>query len=388
MATLDARPSDVTRPTRFLVRMGIFLALVTLVVAALHREIIGIFSTNPVLNGLIIGTAVLGIVYILRQVFLLGRSTNWIEAYMEGRSGVDVIVPPSMLAPIAAMLRQNRSRGAFSALSMRSILDSLGARLEESREIARYLIGLLIFLGLLGTFWGLLSTIGAIVDTIRSLNVGSGDITSIFDDLKRGLEAPLDGMGTAFASSLLGLSGSLVLGFLDLQLGQAQNAFYNDLEEWLSGQTKIGGAAAVEGDHAMPAYMGALLERTAESLERMERTLEKAEAARVRSGDAVAKLAERLMALTEALQAEQGKLQALADRQDELKPALDRIANIAETRELAIDEVTRGHIRNVDVYVKRLLEENAAGRADMIDELRAEIRMLARTIAASAEKRG
>ncbi|MCP1334873.1 flagellar motor protein MotA [Futiania mangrovi] len=388
MATLDARPSDVTRPTRFLVRMGIFLALVTLVTAALHREIINIFSTNPVLNGLIIATALLGIVYILRQVFLLGRSTNWIEAYMEGRSGVDVIVPPSMLAPIAAMLRQNRSRGAFSALSMRSILDSLGARLEESREIARYLIGLLIFLGLLGTFWGLLSTIGAIVDTIRSLNVGSGDITSIFDDLKRGLEAPLDGMGTAFASSLLGLSGSLVLGFLDLQLGQAQNAFYNDLEEWLSGQTKIGAGAAVEGDHAMPAYMGALLERTAESLERMERTLEKAEAARVRSGDAVAKLAERLMALTEALQAEQGKLQALADRQDELKPALDRIANIAETRELTIDEVTRGHIRNVDVYVKRLLEENAAGRADMIDELRAEIRMLARTVAASAEKRG
>lgn len=386
MATLDARPSDVTRPTRFLVRMGIFLALVTLVVALLHREIARIFATNPVLNGLIVATALLGIVYIVRQVFLLGRSTNWIEAYMEGRSGVDVIVPPTMLAPIAAMLRQARGRGAFSAMSTRSILDSLGARLEESREIARYLIGLLIFLGLLGTFWGLLETVTAVGDTISGLSGAVADPAALFEDLKLGLETPLSGMGTAFSSSLFGLAGSLVLGFLELQAGQAHNRFMNDLEEWLSGVTRLSsGGVGGEGDPSVPAYIQALLEQTADSLDALQRTVARGEEDRGSVNQNLGKLTERLGTLTDQMRTEQGVLLRLAETQSQLKPLLMRLAEV-DFATSGIDDATRGHIRNLDTHVERLVGEMTTGRDHTVQEIRSEIRLLARTIAAIAEE--
>ena len=161
-----------------------------------------------------------------------------------------------MLAPMAAMLGERTARFSLSTMSMRSLLDGLASRLDESRDISRYLIGLLIFLGLLGTFWGLLQTIGAVSDVIATLNVGSGEMGNVFDDLKKGLQAPLSGMGTAFSSSLFGLAGSLLLGFLELQAGQAQNRFYNELEDWLSGQTRLGSGGSIgEGDQSVPAYV-------------------------------------------------------------------------------------------------------------------------------------
>ena len=174
---------------------------------------------------------------------------------------------------MAAMLGERKGRLSLSAPTMRSLLDGIASRLDGSRDFSRYMIGLLIFLGLLGTFWGLSQTIGAIGDVIRGLTVGVGELGTVFENLKQGLGAPLTGMGTAFSSSLFGLGGSLMLGFLDLQAAQAQNRFFNDLEEWLSGSTRLSsGALPGDGEHPAPVYVQALLEQTAESLERLERT--------------------------------------------------------------------------------------------------------------------
>jgi hypothetical protein len=275
----------------------------------------------------------------------------------------------------------------MSAVSMRHLLDSISSRLDEFREISRYLIGLLIFLGLLGTFWGLLRTIDAVSDVIASLPAGGGDLTVIFNNLKSGLTAPLSGMGVAFSSSLFGLAGSLVLGFLDLQLGQAQNRFYNDLEEWLSGLTRLSSAATIgDGEQSVPAYVQALLEQTAESLENLQRILARGEDSRIAANKSTMALTERLTTLTDQMRTEQNLMIKLAESQLELKSVLARVAEASEAREPAIDDATRGHIRNIEVYLARMLEEVTQGRTQTVEELRSEIKLLARTIAAIAEE--
>lgn len=220
---------DLSSPQVFLLTMLIFLALSGFVAAALYRQISTAFSTNPGLNGLIFGVLIVGILLAFTQVVRLFREVRWVNSFRAGSEATD----PVLLAPMKALLGR-ASSSVISTTSMRSILDSIATRLDESRDISRYLIGLLVFLGLLGTFWGLLQTIGSIGDTIRSLDPGSGDANDVLNSLKSGLSAPLSGMGTAFSSSLFGLSGSLILGFLDLQAGRAQNRFYTELENWLS----------------------------------------------------------------------------------------------------------------------------------------------------------
>ena len=216
----------------FLARMIVFLLIVAAVILAISRPLISAFQANPAINGLILGVLVLGIVYSFRQVLLLRPEVQWIETFRRSEPGLSVQEPPTLLGPMATMLGDRTSRRMqLSTLSMRSLLDGISSRLDESRDISRYMIGLLVFLGLLGTFWGLLQTIAAVGDTISTLTVDGGDFSDQFDSLRQGLEAPLSGMGTAFSSSLFGLGGSLVLGFLDLQTGQAQNRFYSDLEE-------------------------------------------------------------------------------------------------------------------------------------------------------------
>ncbi|MGY8998020.1 MAG: flagellar motor protein MotA, partial [Alphaproteobacteria bacterium] len=263
-----------TRPHPYLIRMAIFLVVVFAVVVVLLPTLLEAFRANPALPGLILGVLRLGILYIFRQVQMLYREVDWIERFRNAAPGSSVQAAPRLLAPMAALLgeRQAQGRLSLSTASMRSMLDSIGSRLDESRDISRYLIGLLIFLGLLGTFWGLIKTIGAVSGTLTGLSVGEGqDIIALFDDLKQGLAAPLSGMGTAFSSSLFGLAGSLVLGFLDLQSSQAQNRFYNELEEWLSSITRLqtGSSLSIEGEHSVPAYVSALLEQTADSLDRL-----------------------------------------------------------------------------------------------------------------------
>jgi hypothetical protein len=267
---------------------------------------------------------------------------------------------------------------------MRSLLDGIASRLDEARETARYLIGLLIFLGLLGTFWGLLDTITAVGATIRGLSGEGGDFAALFGSLKAGLEAPLTGMGTAFSSSLFGLAGSLVLGFLDLQAGQAQNRFYNDLEEWLSGLTRLGTGGFGDGDQSVPAYVSALLEQTAESLDNLQRMIGRSEDGRASSNTTLLSLSDKLATLTDQMRSEQDLMIKLIEAQLEMKPVLQRLGEATERAAVVtLDETSRSHLRNLDVYVMRLLEESAQARDEVVQALRSEIKLLARTIAAS-----
>jgi hypothetical protein len=229
-----------TKPQVFLWRMIVFLILAAFLVLILYGQMQAAFMSNPGLNGLIIGVLFIGIVYSIGQVLRLYPEIRWVNTLRSLKSGYSSAKLPTLLLPMANMLG-DRSAGhlTLSTIAMRSILDSIGSRLDEARDTSRYLVGLLIFLGLLGTFWGLLDTIGSVGKTIAALDTSGSDSLVVFEELKSGLEAPLKGMGTAFASSLFGLAGSLVLGFLDLQSSQAHNRFYNELEEWLSGITEL-----------------------------------------------------------------------------------------------------------------------------------------------------
>jgi hypothetical protein len=376
---------------RFLLRMILFLVLVAVLAAALGRPLITAFMGNPAVNGVILVILLAGIVYIFRQVLLLDPEIDWIENFRYHQDGDDPVPEsastPRLLAPMARMLgtRQGR-RVSLSATSLQTLLDGIGSRLAETRETSRYLIGVLIFLGLLGTFYGLLETVRSVGGVLGGLTVGGSDAARAFADLKSGLESPLAGMSTAFSSSLFGLAGSLVLGFLDLQAGQAQNRFYNDLEEWLSTYTRLsGGQLGDGGDGSVPAYIQALLEQTADSLENLQRILARSEEGRIGANTTLTSLTDRLGVLGEQMKAGQILMVRLAESQLELKPSLTRLADVAEGS-LGHDDVLRSHLRNIEAYLARLAEDVAQGRAQSVQELRSEIRILARTIAGLAEE--
>jgi hypothetical protein len=335
-----------------------------------------------------------GIAYIFRQVLLLSPEIDWIEGFRQRQAGGEALVggrrgerEPRLLAPMARMLGGRRDgRVSLSASSLQTLLDGIGTRLGETRETSRYLIGVLIFLGLLGTFYGLLETVRSVGGVIGGLSVGSGDLARAFANLKSGLESPLSGMSTAFSSSLFGLAGSLVLGFLDLQAGQAQNRFYNDLEEWLSSYTRLSGGGLGEGgDAPIPVYIQALLEQTADSLENLQRILARGEESRIGANATLSSLTDRLGILGEQMKAGQMLMLRLAENQLELKPALARLADVADGS-AGHDDALRNHLRNIEAYTARLIEDMAQGRAQSVQELRGEIRILARTIAALAEE--
>src|SRR5690242_8926520 len=263
--------------------MAVFVAMVAGIAAALSPVLYHFFLGNPAVNGLILLILLAGITYIFRQVMQLSPEVAWIENFRRNQSGVSTQNMPRLLSPMANMLGDRRGgRVSLSAVSMRTLLDGIGTRLDETRETARYLIGLLVFLGLLGTFYGLLETVQSVGGVIGALSAGGGDAARAFNDLKSGLQAPLSGMGTAFSASLFGLAGAIVLGFLDLQAGLAQNRFYNDLEEWLSSYTRLSsGGLGETGDGSVPAYIQALLEQTADSLENLQRILGRGEESRI-----------------------------------------------------------------------------------------------------------
>jgi len=380
-------PRRMTHPVRFLWRMLGFLGVVLLVTILLGGELAHAFITNPVLNGLIVGVLLVGVAWNLRQVLTLRPEVEWIEHFRAPRLGAPAQPAPRLLGPMASMFAVRRSeRLSLSAPAMRSVLDGIASRLDESRELSRYMTGLLIFLGLLGTFWGLLLTIGSVADVIGGMSVGSGDLNQLFNQLKTGLAQPLKGMGTAFSSSMLGLAGALVLGFLDLTAGQAQNRFYNELEEWLAGITRLSsGVLGPEGEGgSVPAYVQALLEQTAENLEGLQRILARGEEGRAATGQAMMTLTEKLSVLTDQMRASQSLMLRVAEQQAAFGPVLQRLAEAQATG--AIDEQTRGHLRNTELYLARLLEEVAQGRTQATAEIRSEIKVLARTIAALAEE--
>ena len=231
---MEIELSKLSSPRIFLVRMLVFLVLCALVMVVLYKQIITAFFANPGLNALIGAVLLIGIILSFRQVIRLYPEVAWVNNFRIADPGLAIDRRPTLLAPMAAILGGERTgRMTISQQTMRHLLDSIATRLDEARDISRYMTGLLVFLGLLGTFWGLIETVGSVGKVIEGLKVG-GDAGSLFDTLKEGLAAPLGGMGISFSSSLFGLAGSLILGFLDLQSSQAQNRFYTDLEDWLA----------------------------------------------------------------------------------------------------------------------------------------------------------
>jgi hypothetical protein len=381
----------VTRPNTYLIRMAVFLVAVLVVTALLSRALLTAFDNNPILNSLILLVLLIGIGWNLRQVLRLSPEVAWLETYQTARLRLSSVPSPKLLAPMASMLaareaqsRTDQARFTISAPAMRSLLDGIASRLDESRELSRYMTGLLIFLGLLGTFWGLLKTVGAVSDVIGSMSVGSGDLNALFEQLKSGLAQPLAGMGTAFSASMFGLSGALVLGFLDLTAGQAQNRFFNELEEWLAGLTRLASGVLAEGDGSVPVYVQALLEQTAENMENLQRILSRGEDSRMQASHAVLALTEHIGTLSDSMRTSQQLMLRIAEAQSAIAPALQRLAE--QRRESGFDDAARAHLRNIELYLQRLLADAEQGRAQSTAELRNDLRILTRTVAALAEE--
>jgi hypothetical protein len=299
--------------------MLVFLVLCGLIAFVLQRQIINAFNANPWLNGLILCVLLIGIILSFVRVVRLFPEVRWVNSFRRADPGLAVAKAPTLLAPMAAILGGDRvGRVAISAQTMRAFLDSLATRLDEARDISRYLTGLLVFLGLLGTFWGLIETVGSVGGIINNLNVG-GDADTVFNALKEGLAAPLGGMGISFSSSLFGLAGSLILGFLDLQTSQAQNRFYTNLEDWLATTVQETGAVGLGG--------GALPASVTEAIERLRHSVNEVGSGKATTA-AMANLAEAIQGLVQHMRAEQQMIRDWADAQAKLNSDIRRFMEI------------------------------------------------------------
>ncbi|KYG97327.1 hypothetical protein [Bradyrhizobium sp. DOA1] len=330
--SMDIEYTKLSSPSVFLVRMLVFLVLCALVGVVLYKQIIQAFFANPGLNALIGGVLFIGIILAFRQVIRLYPEVSWVNNFRIADPGLAPSRHPKLLAPMAAILGGERSgRMTITQTTMRHLLDSIATRLDEARDISRYMTGLLVFLGLLGTFWGLIETVGSVGKVIDGLKVG-GDSGALFDTLKEGLAAPLSGMGISFSSSLFGLAGSLILGFLDLQSSQAQNRFYTDLEDWLAttvreyGSGELAVAPAVAGGVVASGELQAMVER-------LRSVLEEGSGSRGTTA-AMASLAEAIQALVSHMRTEQQMIREWADGQGEqnreIRRLLERIARQPE----------------------------------------------------------
>ena len=308
----------VSSPGVYLWRMFVFLVLVGLIAAVLYKQLLEAMLTNPGLNFLILFVLFAGICFTFSQVLRLYPEVRWVNAFRIADPGLSISHRPILLAPMATMLRDRTGSLSLSATSMRSIMDSIGSRLEEARDTGRYLVGLLVFLGLLGTFWGLLDTITSVGRTISAIDTRAGDSVTVFDELKNGLAAPLRGMGTAFSSSLLGLGGSLVLGFLELQAGHSHNRFYNQLEEWLSGITDLApGGGSQSSDYASRQLYAAIHDMHRAVLDLNERvgSIPRPDGSPPGGEEAVRELAKGVDQLVRQMRAEQKVVREWVDEQ-------------------------------------------------------------------------
>jgi hypothetical protein len=326
---MDIEFIKLSSPSVFLVRMLVFLMLCSLVGVVLYKQIITAFFANPGLNALIGGVLFIGIILAFRQVIRLYPEVSWVNNFRIADPGLAPSRHPRLLAPMAAILGGERSgRMSITQQTMRHLLDSIATRLDEARDISRYMTGLLVFLGLLGTFWGLIETVGSVGKVIDGLKVG-GDAGALFDTLKEGLAAPLGGMGISFSSSLFGLAGSLILGFLDLQSSQAQNRFYTDLEDWLATTVREYGS----GEVAVVAGGGGASGELQAAVERLRSVLEEGGASRGTTA-AMASLAEAIQALVSHMRTEQQMIREWADGQGEqnreIRRLLERLARQPE----------------------------------------------------------
>jgi hypothetical protein len=364
-----------SQPIRQIVTMMLVTALVIFGAWYVHDQVAQIVQTNPLLNGLIGLVFLFGIATCFWQVLILMQSVSWIEDFARARTGAEAAAPPSLLAPLASLLRSRRG-ATISSSSSRSIQESVESRIEESRDITRYLINLLVFLGLLGTFWGLATTVPAVVETIRSLAPEDGESgLDVFGKLMSGLESQLGGMGTAFASSLLGLAGSLVVGLLELFAGHGQNRFVRELEEWLSSITRLGFSSEGEGGEA--GQLGQVLEGLSAQVEQLQMIANDADASRVMMEERLSDLSIAIAALSERMAnvGSGASLDRIAAGQERLVAALS-----GEDSKISTDAESRMRLRSIDVQLLKILEELSAGRQESVADLRGDLSALTAAI--------
>ena len=369
-----------SHPVRQIIMMLIVLGLTGFGAFVALPRVLPVFQANPYLNGFILFVFVVGVVACFWQVFQLIGSVRWIEDFAAQRPGHDMVKAPLLLAPLATLLRQRGKRMQIASTSARSILDSVAQRIDEAREITRYIVNMLIFLGLLGTFYGLATTVPAVVDTIRSLapQEGEGGV-EVFNRLMSGLEAQLGGMGVAFASSLLGLAGSLVVGLLELFAAHGQNRFYRELEEWMSTITRVGFSSGETESSPEQSAVAGVLDHMADQMEALQRMLTQSDVSRAMVdeklgvlADSVERLTHRMgdanplnTALLRVAEGQERLIEKLADRGD---------GPVAE----GLDAESRMRLRSIDVQMLRILEEISAGRQETMTEIRTDLAALAR----------
>ncbi|MCV2874260.1 biopolymer transporter ExbB [Defluviimonas sp. WL0050] len=378
-----------SQPVRQIAMMLLVCALVGAGGYVAYGPIFSIFIANPWLNGLILGVFVLGVLTCFWQVAQLVRSVSWIEGFAAHRPGHEITVPPRMLAPLAALLRSRGKRGGqISSSSARSIQDSVATRIDEARDITRYLTSLLIFLGLLGTFYGLAITVPAVVDTIRALAPQEGETgLEVFDKLMGGLEKQLGGMGTAFSSSLLGLAGSLVVGLLELFAGHGQNRFYRELEEWLTSFTRLSFSGGEADGGIDQETVSGVLDHMADQVETLQEILRQSDEGRSAVNDRLEELATSVEGLTRQLESEVGSIGVLthiAEGQERLIRIIEKAAEDENAGGVSggSEAESRMRLRSIDVQLLKLLEEVAAGRQESMADLRGDLAELTRAVRA------
>lgn len=372
---------------RYFIRMIAFLGIMVGLVSALREPLLTAFRNNIPLNTAILVILGLGIVLVFCRLYNLRQEQLWFEGYERGEERFPGAPTPKILLPLSLFLGESQRHPPLPALTLRSILSSVEARLEETREVSRYMMGLLIFLGLLGTFWGLSQTIGAIAGVITGLEVDSSNVKDSFQILKQGLQAPLMGMGTAFSTSMFGLAGSLILGFLDLQVAKASGLFYHNLEDHLTALSRAGGDFGAANSHSGPAYLHGLLEQTTECMAELQGLMRHNEDNRSNVLVSLNTVAEKLSMLTEQMVSQQVLLKKMAQSHVDLQKQLDYFATLVSTPAFqGADEGIKQYLRNLDATALRLLEELIEGRAHGIQELKGEIRLVARTISALASQ--
>ncbi len=364
-----------SQPIRQIVLMLLVLALVASGGTIAAPRVLPVFEANPYLNGFILFVFFIGVVGCFWQVAQLITSVRWIERFVGKRDDVMDAKAPRLLAPLATLLRTRGMAMQIGASSNRSILDSVATRIDEAREFTRYLVNLLIFLGLLGTFYGLATTVPALVDTIRSLAPQDGEEgAAVFGRLMNGLDSQLSGMGVAFASSLLGLAGSLVVGLLELFAGHGQNRFYRELEEWLSSITRVGFSSGDGDSNTEQTMVAGILDHMAQQMEQMQNIFASAESSRFVVDEKLGRLADALDNMTRQIEASdnvEGGMQRVAEGQQRLVETLQQL-DLGD----GFDAESRMRLRSMDVQMLRILEEIAAGRQETMAELRADLASL------------
>lgn len=377
------------RPLRQIAMMFLVLGMVGVGVYLAYSSVAPVFLANPVFNGFIVFVFAIGVLACFTQVFQLIKSVSWIESFVGGGQDHSLAAAPRLLAPLAALLRSRGAKMQIGSSSAGSILDSVATRIDEARDITRYIVNLLIFLGLLGTFWGLATTLPAVVETIRSLEPQDGEgAADVFSRLTRGLESQLGGMGVAFASSLFGLAGSLIVGLLELFASHGQNRFYRELEEWLSTITRLGFSSGDgESDAADHGASAALLEHFAEQMGALQTLFSESDISRALVDEQLGNLVNSVNGLVEKLNDDSRQVDALNRLAEGQERMIAVLQENPEPESAGVDAESRMRLRSIDVQLLRILEEMSAGRQESLADLRGDLAALKKTIKSAVTSR-